>query len=122
MLGTLGSPFASAVFGASLAADVDGLHVQLSSAPKTPVRDRKTIYTVRLLNAGGDPIVDARVTLTARMMDGMTAAAPLRSVDPPGVYRGELLFTMQGRWDLTVRVARQAERLIEIPVRENVVR
>jgi hypothetical protein len=56
-------------------------------------------------------VTDARVTLTGRMADGMSTAAPLRPVGEPGVYRGEVLFTMEGRWDLTVRVVSQGRRL-----------
>jgi uncharacterized GH25 family protein len=104
---------------ANVTTEVEGVSVEVSSAPETPVKDRKTVYTVRVVDAAGKPVTDARITLTARMADGMSAAAPLRSAGAPGVYRGEVLFTMEGRWDLTVRVARQSGRL-EVPVRENV--
>jgi len=105
----------------TLTTDVDGIRVEVRSAPETPVKGRKTVYTVRLVDSAGKPVTDARITLTARMADGMSAAAPLRSAGAPGVYRGEVLFTMEGRWDLTVRVARQAGRF-ELPVREDVAR
>lgn len=108
-----------AAIAASLTTDVEGVRVEVASAPETPVRDRKTAYTVRLVDAAGKPITDARVTVTGRMDDGMSAAAPLRPTGAPGVYRGEVLFTMEGRWELTVRVVRPAGR-IEIPVREEV--
>lgn len=81
--------------------------------------DRKTSYTVRLVDTAGKPLTDARVTLTGRMADGMSAAAPLRPSGEPGRYRGEVLFTMDGRWDLTVRVVSQGRRL-ELPLREEV--
>jgi len=106
----------------NLTTDVDGVRVELRSNPEPPVKNRKTIYTVRLVDAAGKPVTDASLTLTARMADGMSAAAPLRpSKEEAGVYRGEVLFTMDGRWDLTVRVSRQGRRL-EIPVQENVAR
>ena len=119
VLGALYGSIATGATAASLTTDVEGIRVELNSAPEPPVKDRKTAYTVRLVDSGGKPITDARVTLTGRMADGMSAAAPLRPVGEPGVYRGEVLFTMEGRWDLTVRVVRQAGRL-EIPVREEV--
>ena len=106
---------------ASVTTDVDGVRVEVSSAPEPPVKDRKTTYTVHLVDAAGKPVTDARLTLTARMADGMSAAAPLRPSGEPGVYRGEVLFTMEGRWDLTVRVSRTAGGF-EIPVREEVAR
>ena len=103
----------------NLTTEIEGVRVEVSSAPETPLTDRKTVYTVRLVDAVGKPVTDARITLTARMADGMSAAVPLRSAGAPGTYRGEVLFTMEGRWDLIVRVARQAGRF-EIPIRENV--
>ena len=121
LLGALCGSMTTGAIAASLTADVEGVRVEVTSAPETPMKDRKTVYTVRLVDAAGKPVTDARVTLTARMADGMSAAAPLRSAGSSGVYRGAVLFTMEGRWDLTVRVARQAGRL-EIPVRENVAR
>lgn len=120
-LGALWGSLATGAMAASLTTDAEGVRVELSSAPETPVKNRKTAYTVRLVDTTGKPITDARVTLTARMADGMSAAAPLRPAGEPGFYRGEVLFTMEGRWDLTVRVVRQAGRL-EIPVREEVAR
>lgn len=119
LLATLGGLLANGVLAASLTTNIDGIRVEVSSAPEPPVKDRKTAYTVRLVDPAGKPISDARVTLTARMADGMSAAAPLRPVGEPGVYRGELLFTMEGRWELTVRVVSQGRRL-ELPLREEV--
>ena len=119
LLGALYSSMATDAMAASPTISVEGLSVELSSAPEPPVKGRKTAYTVRLVDSAEKPITDARVTLTGRMSDGMSAAAPLRPVGEPGVYRGEVLFTMEGPWDLIVRVVRQAGRL-EIPVREKV--
>lgn len=118
-LAALSGSMATGATAASLTTDIDGVRVELSSKPETPVKDRKSAYPVRLVDSAGRPISDARVTLTGRMADGMSTAAPLRPVGEPGVYRGDVLFTMEGRWDLTVRVVRQAGR-IEIPVREEV--
>ena len=111
----------TSAMGGSLVTQVDGVRVELTSAPETPVTDRKTTYTVRLIDGAGKPIIDARVTLTGRMADGMSAAAPLRPAADPGVYRGEVLFTMGGPWELTIRVVRPTGR-IEIPLREEVAR
>lgn len=119
LLGALIWSFAASAAAASLTADVDGFRVEVRSDPEQSVRHRKTIYTVRLVDSGGTPVRDARVTLTGRMADGMSAAAPLRASGEPGIYRGEVLFTMEGRWDLTVRVVSQGRRL-ELPLREEV--
>src|SRR5712692_8695502 len=97
--------------GGSVTTDVGGVRVDLRSAPEGPVKGQKTTYTVRLIDAAGKPVTDARLTLTGRMADGMSAAALLRQAGEPGVYRGEVLFTMEGPWDLTVRVVSQAGRI-----------
>lgn len=110
---------AKSAMAASLTTEVNGVRVELTSAPDPPVTDRKTTYTIRLVDAVGKPLTDARVTLMGRMADGMSAAAPLRPAGEPGVYRGEVLFTMAGPWDLSIRVARSAGR-VEIPFREDV--
>ncbi len=112
---------ATSATAGSLTIEVDGVRVGIASTPDPPVTDVKTAYTVQLLEAAGKPITDARVTLTGRMADGMTAASPLRSTGEAGVYRGKVLFTMAGPWDLTVRVVRPTGR-VEIPLREVVVK
>lgn len=61
----------------------------------------------------------AKVTLSGRMADGMSVVAPLRAAAKPGTYRGEVLYTMAGRWELRVRVARGSQRF-EVPLVEEV--
>lgn len=115
------SVIAASALAGSLTTEVNGVRVQLMSKPDPPVTDRKTTYTIRLVDAAGRPLTDARVTLTGRMADGMGAATPLRPAGEPGVYRGDVLFTMGGPWDLTIRLVRPTGR-VEIPLREEVVR
>jgi len=122
LLGALSSSVvATGAMAGTLTTEVNGVRVELTSVPETPVTARKTIYTVRLLDGAGKPVTDARVTLTGRMADGMSAATPLRPAGEPGVYRGEVLFTMGGPWDLTIRVVRPTGR-VQIPLREEVAR
>jgi hypothetical protein len=122
LLGALSSwVVVSSAMAGRLTTEVNGVRVELTSAPETPVTDRKTTYTVRLVDGAGTPVTDARVTLTGRMADGMSAATPLRPAGEPGVYHGEVLFTMGGAWDLTIRVVRPTGR-VEIPLREEVAR
>lgn len=109
----------TSALGGSATTNVDGVSIELNSAPDAPIKDQKTTYTLRVLDAAGKPITDARVTLTGRMADGMSTAAPLRPAGEAGIYRGEVLFTMAGPWDLIVRVVRKAGR-VEIPLREEV--
>lgn len=120
LLGALSAPvIVTHAMAGSLTTEVNGVRVELTSTPDPPVTDRKTTYTVRLVDGAGTPVSDARVTLTGRMADGMSAVAPLRRSGEPGLYRGEVLFTMKGPWDLTVRVVSQGRRL-ELPLREEV--
>lgn len=120
LLVVMGLSLATTALGGSTTANVEGVRIELKSAPDVPLKDRKTTYTLSLFDAAGNPITDARVTLTGRMADGMSTAAPLRPAREPGLYRGEVLFTMAGPWDLVVRVVRKTGR-VEIPVREEVV-
>jgi len=119
LLGALVVSLPGSAVAGTLTTEVDGLRVEVRSEPERPVKDRKTTYVVRLVDATGKPATGARVTLTGRMVDGMSTAAPLRPTDGPGIYRGEVLFTMEGPWDLTVRVVSQGRRL-ELPLREAV--
>jgi hypothetical protein len=74
---------------------------------------------VRLVDDTGQPVIGAHVTLRGGMADGMSVVAPLRPAGEAGVYRGRVRFTMEGRWDLTLRVARGGKRF-ELPLTEHV--
>ena len=102
---------------ADVSATVDGVRVELTSQPQRPGTGGETTYTLRLIDADGKPLTGARVTLHGRMADGMTALAPLRRAAEPGIYRGRVMFTMQGRWNLTLRVVRKNQRF-ELPLSE----
>lgn len=107
------------VAGGSLGAEVDGVRVELSSVPEQPGTARVTDYRVRLSSSDGSGVTGAKVTLQGRMADGMTVVAPLRAESVPGIYSGRVLFTMEGRWDLTLRLAREGKRF-ELPLIEHV--
>jgi hypothetical protein len=74
-----------------------------------------------LVDQAGRRVTGAQVTLRGGMADGMSVVAPLRATAEPGVYRGRVLFTMEGRWELTVRVTREGKRF-ELPLTEHVAR
>ncbi len=105
----------------ALTSEVDGIRVELTSSPSRPRTDGQTEYVVRLVGGTGQPLIDAQVTLRGGMADGMSVLVPLQPAGEAGVYRGRVLFTMEGTWDLTLRVARQGQRW-ELPLTEHVVR
>ena len=105
----------------SLTSEADGLRVELASRPGRPVATRQTEYVVRLTDRAGQPVDGARLTLRGIMADGMSIVAPLRSAGEAGVYRGSVLFTMEGRWELTLGIAREGKRF-ELPLTEHVAR
>jgi hypothetical protein len=93
------------VAAGSLNAQVDGLRLELTSEPDRPGTRRPTTYRLRLSTQQSDPVTDAKVTLHGRMADGMTVLAPLQPGPEPGAYHGRVLFTMEGQWELTLRVS-----------------
>ncbi len=104
-----------------LSAEVEGFRAVLTSSPERPRAGQETVYSVRLLDHRGAPVGAARVTLRGRMGDGMIVLTPLRPSPEPGLYRGRVLFTMEGRWDLTLRVAAN-DKDFELPLTELVTR
>jgi hypothetical protein len=103
----------------ALTVEREGTRVQVASVPDTPNTKSPTAYEVRLTTGDGTPIVGATVSIQGRMADGMSVIAPLRRTAEPGVYRGRVLFTMEGTWDLRLRVAREGKRF-EVPLTEHV--
>ncbi|HEU4367856.1 MAG TPA: FixH family protein [Methylomirabilota bacterium] len=110
---------ASPLGAGGLTSEVNGIRVELTSSPSRPGTSGQTEYVARLVDGAGEPVNGAQVTLRGGMADGMSVVAPLRPTGEAGVYRGRVLFTMEGRWDLTLRVAREGKRL-ELPLTERV--
>ncbi len=109
------------VHGGTLNADVDGVSIELTSSPERATTKDETEYVARLVDADGQPVSGARMTLHGRMGDGMTVVAPLRAASEPGIYRGRVLFTMEGKWQLTLRIVRGSKRF-DLPLAERVER
>ena len=103
----------------ALTGERDGTRVEVASVPETPNTKSPTAYEVRLTTGDGNPVVGATVSIQGRMADGMSVIAPLRRTAEPGMYRGRVLFTMEGTWELRLRVAREGKRF-ELPLTERV--
>lgn len=101
----------------NVSGEVGGLRVDLASLPERPRAGGETIYSVRVSDRAGAPVDGAKVTLRGRMPDGMTVVAPLRPATEPGMYRGRVMFTMRGRWDLKLRVTAKG-KAFELPLTE----
>jgi hypothetical protein len=112
---------APSVLAGSLTSEVNGIRVELTSNPSGPRIKGETEYVARLVDEAGKPVTGAQVTLRGGMADGMSVVAPLRPAGDAGVYRGRVLFTMEGQWELTLRVIREGKRF-ELPLTEHVVR
>lgn len=95
----------------ALTSEVDGLRVELTSSPSRPATNGQTEYVVRLVDRAGQPVTGARLVLRGAMADGMSVVAPLRPAGEAGVNRGRVLFTMEGRWELTLGVVHKGTRL-----------
>jgi hypothetical protein len=103
----------------SLTSEVNGIQVELTSKPREPRTKGETEYVARLADRAGKPVTGAQVTLRGGMADGMSVLAPLRPAGDAGIYRGRVLFTVEGRWELTSRVIREGTRF-ELPLTEHV--
>ena len=109
----------SLLHAGALTSEVAGIRVELTSRPSEPTTKAETEYVARLADQAGAPVTGARVTLRGGMADGMNVVTPLRAAEPVGVYRGRVLFTMEGTWRLTLRVARESARF-ELTLTERV--
>lgn len=105
----------------SFLAEARGLRVELASEPGRPMQGRDTVYTLWLRDPAGRPVAGAKVTLTGRMADGMTVLAPLRESSEAGMYSGRVLFTMEGEWQLSLRILR-ADPPLKLSFTEQVAR
>jgi multidrug efflux pump subunit AcrA (membrane-fusion protein) len=90
--------------------------IALSTSPDPP-RAGRTDLEVHVTSPEGEAIEDAAVTVSFFMpampsmnMPAMKSEAALTSVGG-GVYRGSIDVLMNGRWDVSISVARGGERL-----------
>ena len=100
-------------------AEASGLRLELQSKPAQLIQGRETVYTLSLRDAGGRWVTGAKVTLMGQMPDGMAVLAPLRETSQAGLYSGQVLFTMEGEWRLTVRII-QTDKPLELSFIEQV--
>jgi tetrahydromethanopterin S-methyltransferase subunit G len=73
-------------------------------------------YAVRLLDAAGQPMADARVQLVAHMADGTVENVAMGALTEPGTYRGTVPTNRSTPVDLRLRVT-TGDGSVELPVR-----
>lgn len=101
---------------ASTAAAAERLEITFQPSPDPPVAG-DNVFDVRVRDADGQPVTDAEVSVTFFMaampsmnMPAMRNEATLRAAGD-GAYRGAGQVMMAGRWDVTVTVTRDGQRL-----------
>jgi hypothetical protein len=78
--------------------------VVLETDPQGKGDQRSITYTASVLDASGQPLTDADVSLLAWMPDGSDLKAPLDSTDIPGTYRGNVEVGVFTPGNLRVRI------------------
>jgi hypothetical protein len=97
-------------------AAVERLDIGFRSEPDPP-RTGDNLLEVSVKDAAGQPIADAEVSVTFFMaaMPTMNMPAMRNEVRLPpaggGIYRGSGQVMMGGRWDVTVNVTKNGQRL-----------
>lgn len=79
--------------------------VVLETDPQGKGNQRSITYTASVLDASGEPLTNAEVSLLAWMPDGSDLEAPLGSTDTPGTYRGSVYVGVFTPGNLRVRIA-----------------
>jgi hypothetical protein len=94
-----------------------GATIVLRTQPDPP-RSGENTFEVEVNGADGQPLVDAQVKLTLFMpampsmnMPAMSSEATLAPAGV-GVYRGAVLISMAGRWDVTITATRGTQRVV----------
>ena len=94
----------------------DRLAITFRSQPDPPQRGANT-FEVTLADAAGQPMLDAEVSVVFYMAPMPTMNMPAMQTDATlthqggGIYRGEGEVMMAGRWDVSVLVSRDGQRL-----------
>lgn len=108
--------FEAAPQGETQQATGERLDITFRSQPDPP-QSGDNVFEVTVKGPDGQPVADAEVTVTLFMpaMPSMSMPAMKNEAKLPavgnGVYRGAGQVMMAGRWDVTVTVSRDGERL-----------
>jgi hypothetical protein len=91
--------------------------VVLETDPHGKGDQRRITYTASVMDASGQPLTNAEVSLLAWMPDGSDLQAPLGSTDTPGTYRGSVEVGVFTPGNLRVRIAHGEKRFDITPQR-----
>jgi RND family efflux transporter MFP subunit len=109
-------PGAAAAGGVAAAAPSSRVQIALRTEPDPP-RNGDNTFVVTITDADGRPVADADVRVRLYMPPMPSMNMPAMSADATllprggGVYRGQGNVSMAGRWETTVTVTRNGERL-----------
>ena len=101
------------------ASDTPDVTIDLSFAPSPPAVGTATV-NARLTNVNGQPLSGAKFELEGNMNHaGMKPSFAELTESAPGIYAGELEFTMGGDWfvlaTVTLEDGSRLERKIDVP-------
>jgi hypothetical protein len=91
--------------------------VVLKTDPQGKGNQRSITYTATVLDASGQPLTNAEVSLLAWMTDGSDLKVPLGSTETPGTYRGSVAVGVFTPGNLRVRIVRGEKRFDIVPQR-----
>jgi YtkA-like protein len=100
-----------------LTVTTQGVRVELTSVPPRPGAGETIIYTARLSDVRGLPVMAANVSVEGAMADGGTTRVRLEPAAEAGVYRGRVAITSSGPQNLRLRVSHNDTRF-ELPLHQ----
>lgn len=89
---------------------VEGLNVSLAMAPYPPTSYGTTDFEVKLLDAEGKPVEDAKVSLDLTMPEMWMPPNSLELLAEGDVYKGQGRYTMRGWWRIEVIIERGGQK------------
>jgi hypothetical protein len=94
-----------------------GLRVELTSVPSRPTPGDVVIYTAKLSDGAGRPLIAADVSVEGAAADGASTHVRMEPATEAGVYRGRVAVTGSGPHGLRLRVSHRDARF-EVPLPE----
>lgn len=111
------APSASPGLASHFTVTTQGLRVELTSVPSRPTPGDVVIYTAKLSDGAGRPLIAADVSVEGAAADGAGTHVRMEPATEAGVYRGRVAVTGSGPHGLRLRVSHRDARF-EVPLPE----